>query len=83
MDTLYNAVELKHTIALARPRLTFLNWCCAPLLDWLKCKIAGTRLCDLSASELRDIGIARGEIDCVASNRLIREALYDLTLHGV
>jgi hypothetical protein len=82
MDTPYNAAESKHTIALARPRLTFFNRCWAALLDCLKREVAGPRLCDLSDSELRDIGIA-GKIDSAASNRVMREALYNSTLHGV
>ncbi|MBH5387495.1 DUF1127 domain-containing protein [Bradyrhizobium diversitatis] len=39
--------------------------------EWRKRERLRTRLCRLSEKELRDIGITRGEIDYVASNRAI------------
>ena len=78
MDTPCNAVAPKHTIASARPRLTVFSWCWAALLDWQERVLLQERLCDLSDRELRDIDIARGEIDYVAANRSIdpRSVVY-------
>jgi uncharacterized protein YjiS (DUF1127 family) len=53
------------------PRLTVFSRCWAALLDWRERLAVRERLSDLSDRELRDIGIARGEIDYVASNRAI------------
>ena len=39
--------------------------------EWRKRKRLRTQLCRLTDSELMDIGITRGEIDYVASNRSI------------
>ena len=39
--------------------------------EWRKREKLRTELCRLTDSELADIGITRGEIDYVASNRLI------------
>lgn len=41
------------------------------LQEWRKRERLRTQLCRLTDSELTDIGIARGEIDYVASNRSI------------
>lgn len=40
-------------------------------LEWRKRERLRSRLCRLTDSELADIGIARGEIDYVVSNRSI------------
>jgi uncharacterized protein YjiS (DUF1127 family) len=39
--------------------------------EWRKQKRLQTQLCRLTDGELMDIGITRGEIDCVASNQTI------------
>jgi uncharacterized protein YjiS (DUF1127 family) len=38
-------------------------------LEWRKRDRVRTQLCHLTDSELRDIGVSRGEIDYVASHR--------------
>jgi uncharacterized protein YjiS (DUF1127 family) len=71
MDAPYNVVASKHTVAPARLRLTVFSWSWAALLDWQERVLLRERLCNLSDRELRDIGITRGEIDYVATNRAI------------
>jgi uncharacterized protein YjiS (DUF1127 family) len=80
MDTPYNAIGLKHTIVPARPRLTVFSRCWAALLNWHQRMVLRERLAKLSDREIRDIGITRGEADYVASNRLSRGVLFELTL---
>jgi len=69
MDTPYSVVGSKHTIAPTGPRLTVFSRWWAALPDWQERVVVRERLCDLTDRELRDIGITRGEIDYVASNR--------------
>ncbi|WP_194459081.1 DUF1127 domain-containing protein [Bradyrhizobium sp. CCBAU 53421] len=78
MDTSYNVVGSPHVIASAHPRFGVVSRCWAALLDWrLRVQIQD-RLSNLSDHELQDIGIARGEIDYVASHRAVdpRGAVY-------
>ncbi|KWV47644.1 hypothetical protein AS156_19615 [Bradyrhizobium macuxiense] len=78
MDTPYIVVGSPHAIAPARPRFAVIGRCWAALLDWkLRVQIR-VRLNNLSDHELQDIGIARGEIDYVASHRAVdpRSAVY-------
>ena len=68
MDAIYNVVELTQTMVSARLGLTSLKRSWGVLLEWReRCRLRA-RLYDLSDSELRDIGITRGEVDYVASN---------------
>jgi uncharacterized protein YjiS (DUF1127 family) len=71
MNAPYSVVGSEHAIAPVGPRLTVFSRCWAALLDWRERLAVRERLSDLSDRELRDIGIARGEIDYVASNRAI------------
>jgi uncharacterized protein YjiS (DUF1127 family) len=71
MDTIYNFVELTQTMVSTRLGLTFLKRSWGALLEWReRCRLRA-HMYDLSDRDLRDIGIARGEIDYVASNRTI------------
>jgi uncharacterized protein YjiS (DUF1127 family) len=71
MDVPLNVVGRKHTITPARLRFAVFRRCWAALLDWQERVSLRQRLSDLSDKELRDIGVARGEIDYVASHRSI------------
>jgi uncharacterized protein YjiS (DUF1127 family) len=69
MDTTYNVSASRQTFAPVRLGLSlFGNWC-ATLLEWRERQRIRARLFDLSDRELHDIGISRGEVDYVASNR--------------
>ncbi|MFB9268673.1 DUF1127 domain-containing protein [Bradyrhizobium erythrophlei] len=78
MDTPYNVVGSPHAIAPARPRFAVVSRCWAAFLDWQERVRLRQCLSNLSDQELRDIGIARGEIDYVASHRAVdpRGAVY-------
>ena len=69
MSTTYSATELTRTTA-STPRVSsvFKNYWSA-FQEWRKWERLRAILCDLSDRELMDIGITRGEIDYVASNR--------------
>ena len=71
MDTTYNLGDSGKTIAPARPGLTVFNKWWAAFLEWRECQKVRARLNGLGDRELRDIGIARGEVDYVASNRSV------------
>ncbi|WP_050421953.1 DUF1127 domain-containing protein [Bradyrhizobium tropiciagri] len=78
MDTPYNVAGSPQAIAPARSRFAVIGRYWTALLDWeLRVQIRD-RLTNLSDRELRDIGIARGEIDYVASHRATdpRGAVY-------
>ncbi|KRR04109.1 hypothetical protein CQ12_36575 [Bradyrhizobium jicamae] len=69
MDTTYKVSGSKQTFAPIRIGLSLFGNCRAALLEWHERKGIRARLFDLSDRELHDIGISRGEIDYVASNR--------------
>jgi uncharacterized protein YjiS (DUF1127 family) len=69
MDTTYHVSESKQTFAPVRLGLRLFGQCCAVLIEWHERQRITASLLDLSDRELHDIGIARGEIDYVASNR--------------
>jgi uncharacterized protein YjiS (DUF1127 family) len=69
MDAIYSLVELTQTLVPARLGLTFLKSSWGALQEWRKRQRLRATLYDLSDRELMDIGITRGEIDYVASNR--------------
>jgi uncharacterized protein YjiS (DUF1127 family) len=59
----------RQSVAPLRPGLSILARIRDVLLEWLERDALRARLGGLSDQELLDIGIARGEIDYVASNR--------------
>jgi uncharacterized protein YjiS (DUF1127 family) len=71
MDTTYKVSGSRQTFAPVRLGLSLFGNCCAALLEWHKRQGIRARLLDLSDRDLHDIGISRGEIDYVASNRNI------------
>jgi len=71
MDTPYNVIGKKSAIFPASSRLTAFSQCWLALLEWWKRPNVPECLRDLTDRELQDIGITRGEIDHVASNRAV------------
>jgi uncharacterized protein YjiS (DUF1127 family) len=69
MDMAYKASGSRQTFAPIRLGLSLFGNCRAALLEWHERQEIRARLFDLSDRELHDIGISRGEIDYVASNR--------------
>ena len=69
MDMAYKASGSRQTFAPIRLGLSLFGNCRASLLEWHERREIRARLFDLSDRELHDIGISRGEIDYVASNR--------------
>ena len=69
MDTTYHVSGSRRTFAPTRLGPSLFGNCRAALLEWYERRGIRARLLDLSDRELHDIGIARGEIDYVASNR--------------
>jgi uncharacterized protein YjiS (DUF1127 family) len=69
MATTYNASTSRQTFAPIRLGLSFFGDCCAALHEWYERQRVQAGLLALSDRELHDIGISRGEIDYVASNR--------------
>ena len=70
MSTIYGPTELGPATAKRQvysPLETYWN----AFQEWRKRRRLLANLCDLSDRELMDIGTTRGEIDYVASNRLI------------
>ena len=61
----------KQTTAPVRLGASLINNCCAAIIAWYEREAIRVRLSDMTERELRDISIGRGEIDHVASNRLI------------
>jgi uncharacterized protein YjiS (DUF1127 family) len=71
MSTAYGAPRLGQTAALT-PRVTsFFKRYWGAFQERRKRQRLRTTLCELNNRELQDIGIARGEIDYVSSNRSI------------
>jgi len=71
MNTTYNVSGSRKTIASTRLGLSLFNRCWGALLERRNRERLRADLCYLSDSELRDMGITRGEIDYVVSNRSI------------
>ena len=67
MSTTYGAKGLGHTAASTRRVSSFFKRCWGAFQQ--RRKRQRLQACDLSDRELMDIGIARDEIDYVASNR--------------
>jgi uncharacterized protein YjiS (DUF1127 family) len=70
MDTPYNVSGSTQTFVLVRLGLSLFGKCRAALVDWRK-RQRIRALFDLSDRELHDLGLSRGEIDYLASNRNI------------
>ena len=68
MSTIHGTTELRQPTA-RRQVYSPLEIYWAAFQEWRKRERLRTRLCRLTDSELMDIGITRGEIDYVASNR--------------
>ena len=69
MDTTYKVSGSRQTFAPVRLGLSLFGNCCAVLLEWHLRQGIRAKLLDLSDRELHDMGISRGEIEYVASNR--------------
>jgi uncharacterized protein YjiS (DUF1127 family) len=70
MSTIQETTELRSATA-KRPIYSPLEAYWNAFQEWRKRGKLRTELCRLTDSELEDIGITRGEIDYVASNRSI------------
>lgn len=68
MSTIHGFTELGPATAKRQVYSPFEKYLNA-FLEWRKRDRLRARLCHLTDSELRDIGITRGEIDYVASHR--------------
>ena len=71
MSTTYGATGLGQTAASTRRVSSFFKRYWSAFLERRKRERLRADLSDLSNRELQDIGISRGEIDYVASNRSI------------
>ena len=71
MSTTYGATGLGQTAASTRRFSSAFKYFWGVFQEWRKRERLRADLCDLSDRELMDIGITRGEIDYVASNRSI------------
>ncbi len=71
METAFNVFELRQSIVTVRLGLTVLARCRDALIEWRKREKLRAKLDGLTDRELLDIGIGRGEVDYVASNRAI------------
>lgn len=70
METTVNSFEPRRSTMTMRLGLTLFSRCRDALREWRKRGRMRAELDGLSDRELLDIGIARGEIDYVASNRI-------------
>lgn len=71
MSTTYGATGPGQAAASTRRVSSFFKRYWGAFQEWRKRQRLRATLCDLNDRELQDIGIARGEIDYVASNRSI------------
>ena len=71
MSTTYGATGLEQTAALTRCVSSFFKRYWSKFQERRKRQRLRATLCGLQDRELQDIGIARGEVDYVASNRFI------------
>jgi len=69
MSTIYGTARLGPATAERRAVYSPLEAYWNAFQDWRKRERLRTQLCRLTDSELMDIGITRGEIDYVVSNR--------------
>jgi uncharacterized protein YjiS (DUF1127 family) len=71
MSTTYDATGVRQTAASTRRVSSFFKRYWGAFQEQRERKRLRATLCDLSDRELMDIGTTRGEIDYVASNRLV------------
>lgn len=71
MDTAHGAIDLGQTTESARRVSGFLESYWGAFQEWRKRERLRADLCSLNDRDLMDIGITRGEVDYVASNRSI------------
>ena len=71
MSTVQEITKLQHRATADRPVYSPLEAYWKAFQEWRKRRRLLANLCDLSDRELMDIGTTRGEIDYVASNRLV------------
>jgi len=71
MSTIYGATGLGQTATLAGRVSRFFKTCRDAFAERCQRQLLRDCLSDLSDKELLDIGITRGEIDYIASNRAI------------
>jgi uncharacterized protein YjiS (DUF1127 family) len=71
MNTTYSATGLAQPTESTRHISNAFRNCCRALRKWRQRERLRTEFCNLSDRELMDIGITRGEIDYLASNRSI------------
>ena len=69
MAITYTSLGSKQTIAPVRLGARLFNDCCAAIIAWYEREAIRASLSDMTDRQLHDIGIGRGEIDYVASNR--------------
>jgi uncharacterized protein YjiS (DUF1127 family) len=67
----YTALGSKQTTTPVRLGASLFNNCCAAIIAWYEREAIRASLSDMTDRELHDIGIGRGEIDYVASNRSV------------
>jgi uncharacterized protein YjiS (DUF1127 family) len=71
MSTTYIRTDFAQAAGLTRRTFNLFRRCWVEFREWRKCERLRTDLCGLDDRELQDIGITRGEIDYVTSNRAI------------
>jgi uncharacterized protein YjiS (DUF1127 family) len=69
MSTTHSTTGLTQTTASTSPVSSAFNNFWGAFQEWCQWERLRTDLCNLNDRELMDIGITRGEIDYVASNR--------------
>ncbi len=69
MDTPYNLSGSKQTFVPVRLGLSLFGKCRAAVVEWRERQRIRAKLFNLGDRELHDVGISRGEIDYLASNR--------------
>jgi uncharacterized protein YjiS (DUF1127 family) len=71
VSTTFIRTSFAQTTGSTRRAIRLFKTCWVEFQEWRKCERLRADLCGLVDRELQDIGIARGEIDYVASNRSI------------
>jgi uncharacterized protein YjiS (DUF1127 family) len=71
MNTTFRTTGLAQTTGSTRRVFSLFRRYCGAFQEWRKRERLCADLCGLNDTELQDIGITRGEIDYVASNRSI------------
>ena len=71
MNTAFRTTGLAQTTGSTRRVFSLFRRYCGAFQEWRKRERLRADLCGLDDRELQDIGIARGEVDYVVSNRSI------------